>query len=150
MNLIIEVILWSTFATVLSTGISIGIVWMLHLPPGRLAHEIEDTQNTAVGAVFFIVSLIVSQYTGIMSGDGYDPVDSVGENLLWIAGGVVLASVFTLIAWFIAHILLKPIPGEGLYGYLRREIVDEQNAALAFFFGGLAVAPFVATMYQII
>lgn len=150
MNVIIEVILWSTFATIISTGVSIGIVWMLHLPPGRLAHEIEDVQNAAVGALFFIVAIIVAMYTGIMTGDGYDPVESVAETLAWIFGGVVLASAFTFVSWFIAHRLMKPIPGEGLYAYIRREIVDEQNAALAFFYGGLAVAPFVATMYQII
>lgn len=41
-------------------------------------------------------------------------------------------------------------PGETVYTYLRREIIDEQNASLAFFLGGLSVAPFISIMFQLI
>ena len=55
-----------------------------------------------------------------------------------------------LLALLLAHRLLLPRQGEGLRGYIRRELVQEQNAALTFFFGGLAVTPFVAVVFQLI
>jgi hypothetical protein len=39
---------------------------------------------------------------------------------------------------------------ENMLGYIRREIVLEQNAALAFFLGGLVVSPFISIVFQLL
>ena len=118
--------------------------------PRRLRYEIEDRQNPAVGAFFFVISLIAAIYIGFASSDGYTPSDSTVEDILWVAGGALLAFILTAINFWAAHILLQPIEGESVLGYMRRELVEEQNAALAFFLGGLAIAPFVAAINQIL
>lgn len=150
MDVILEVILWSSFATILSQGISIATIWMLHLPPRKLAHEIEDEQNPAVGGLFFIISVIVALYVGVAAGDGYSSGSDTLESLSWLVGGAALALILTSISFYVAYWMMTPIPGESLYAYIRREIIAEKNAALAFFLGGLAIAPFTATIFQVI
>jgi hypothetical protein len=147
---IINVILWTVFVTVVSQTIAITVMAGLGLMPRRLRYEIEDRQNPAIGAFFFVISLIAAIYIGFASGDGYQPADSVVEDILWVAGGGILALILTAIIFWAAHILLQPIEGENVLGYMRRELVEEQNAALAFFLGGLAIAPFVAAINQIL
>jgi len=150
MNTVLEAILWALGITLLAQGISIGIMWLLGLPPKKLTAAIEDEQNPAVGALFFIVALIVALYLGLVGGDGYQSTGSNTEDFLWIIGGVLLAVVFTAISFAIAYRVMTPIKGENFYQYLRREIIVEQNVSLAFFLGALAIAPFMATVYQIL
>lgn len=150
MTLILEAIGWAIFATVLSQLIGLGVMTLLGLPPRRLTSTIEDKQNTAVGAVYFIISLITAIYVSTVTGDGYDAAGTTAETWAWILGGAVLGTVLTLISFWIAHYMMDPLEGENLYGYIRRELIDEENAALAFFLGGLAIAPFLTAVQQII
>lgn len=141
---------WSLFAVFISQIASIGVMWLLGLPPKKLTHEIEDVQNAAVGACFFIISLIASFFVGFMTTDGFTPDPSFAESAAWIIGGVLLSIVLTIALFLVAHRLMKPEPNEGLLGYIKREIVLEQNAALAFFLGGLAVTPFISVVFQLL
>ncbi len=150
MDLVIEATLWTILATVISQVVTLFFLWMLGLKPQRLAHEIENVQNTAVGAMFFIISLIVAMFVSVVSSAGFSSDTFDAETLAWTFGGALGAVVYTAILFWIAHYLLEPLEGEGLVGYLQRELIAEQNAALAFFLGGLAVAPFLAVLFQII
>lgn len=149
LNLVISAILWTTFVTLLAQAISIIFLWWLGLQPRKLIHEIEITQNTAVGAVFFIISLTSSLFIGLLAAEPA-PASSALEEVAWVVGGLALAALYTAIAFAIAHRVMGRENNEDVYRYLRREIIAEQNAALTFFMGGLAVAPFIAVLYQIV
>lgn len=149
-ELVISAVLWAVFATVVSQMVAILLMWALGLPPKKLTREIEDVQNPAVGAIFFIISLGAAIFVSLMSSEGFTPDPDALESTLWIVGGLLVASVFTLISWVIAYYIMEPLKGENLYQYLRRELIQEQNAALAFFLGGLAIVPFIAVTFQLI
>lgn len=146
---VLNSLIWATAATLISQGLGIAIMWWLGLKPKKLAHEIEDIQNVAVGGAFFIISLIASTFIGVMSA-APAPADNLLESWLWIIGGVALATLYTLIGFSIAYRVMGRIEGESMYSYIRREIIDEQNAALAFFLGGLATASFISVAAQVI
>lgn len=150
MDLVIEAVLWTIVATAIAQLVTIILLWMLGLKPERLAHEIEDKQNAAVGAAFFIISLIASIFVSVLASDGFSTADTSAETLGWIVGGAAGATLFTLVLFWIAHRLLQPLEGENMYMYLQRELIAEQNASLAFFLGGLAVAPYMAVLFQVL
>lgn len=150
LSLVWSALVWATFAVIVSQGTSILIMWWLGLPPGKLTHEIEDVQNPAVGACFFIISLTASLFVGFMTSSGFTPDPSFWEGAAWIIGGVVVASLYTALIFVIAHRLMGRQPNENVYDYIRREIVKEQNAAVAFFLGGLAVTPFISIVFQLL
>ena len=146
---VISAIVWATLATAISVSVGLLLIWWFGLNPRRLAHEIDDVQNAGVGATFFIVSLITSLFVSVLAGGVPTRSVSVAEELGWAVVGVLVSVVYTLIEFFIVHRAIAP-KGESLRQYLHREIVIEQNAALALFLGGLALAPFLAILYQII
>lgn len=148
-QLLLSALGWATFATLVAQAVSIGVLWWLGLHPRKLSHEIENTQNTAVGACFFIISIAASIFISTISSSGFTSDSTTLDSLIWITLGLVLASIYTWIAFEIAHRAFGK-ENESLYKYLRRELIDEQNAALAFFLGGLSVAPFIAVTFQII
>lgn len=148
-NQLILATLWTIFVTVFAQVISISFLWWLGLHPKKLVHEIEETQNTAVGAIFFIISLTSALFIGVLASEP-TPAGSDLEGLLWVVGGLLLAVFYTALMFVVAHRLMGRENNESVYGYMRREIIIEQNAALSFFFGGLAVAPFIAVLYQIL
>lgn len=149
-DLIASALLWAVFATLVSQVASIGVMWALGLPPRKLVREIEDVQNAAVGACFFIISLITALFMALMSSSGFTPDPSALEGILWMAGGLAVSFIFMFLSFMIAHRVMGRENDETVYGYIRREIVAEQNASLAFFLGGLAVAPFISVMFQLI
>jgi hypothetical protein len=147
---LVSAIGWALFSTIVAQLVSVSILWWLGLPPKKLSHEIEVVQNPAVGGCFFIISITASIFISVLASAGFTPSLGLGEELLWVAAGVVLASIYTIITFIIAHRVMGRVDNESISGYLRREIVKEQNVALAFFLGGLAVAPFIAIAFQII
>jgi hypothetical protein len=149
MELVLNTLVWATAATLVSQMAGVLIMWWLGVPPKKLAHEIEDVQNVAVGASFFIISLITAIFIGVLAADPSE-ASSTLASWGWIFGGLLLAIVYTLISFMIAHRMLGRIDGESVYTYVQRELVQEQNAALAFFLGGLAVAAFISVVGQII
>lgn len=150
LTLVGSAITWATFAVFVSQITSIALVWMLGVPPRKLAHEIEEVQNPAVGACFFIISLTASLFVALMTTDGFSPDPSFAEGAVWIIGGLILGFIYTFILFMIAHRLMGRQPNENLFGYIKREIVLEQNAALAFFLGGLSVTPFISIVFQLL
>jgi uncharacterized membrane protein YjfL (UPF0719 family) len=149
-ELVISALFWTTLTVVVSQGVSILLMWSLGLPPAKLAHEIVEIQNTAVGACFFVISLGASIFTGLMASGGFTPDPGFLESTAWIIGGVVVAGLYAALLFLLAHRILAPKKGEGFYHYVRREIITEQNAALALFLGGLAITPFIAVVFQLI
>lgn len=143
-------ILWTTLAVVVSQSVSIGVMWGLGLPPKRLVHEIEDVQNPAVGAMFFIISLAVALYIGVFFSSGYSGESTFERSALWFIVGLVVAHVYMIIALVAAHRLMDRKDNETVYQYLRRELIEEQNISLALFLGGLTITPFIAVVFQII
>ncbi len=141
---------WSIFSILVSQGTSILLMWWLGLPPRRLGHEIEDRQNTGVGAVFFVVSLTVSFFISQFVTNGYTQTETILEGALWVVGALILGLVFMWASFWVAHELLDPVENETVIDYIKREIVDEKNASLAFFLGGLAVVSFFSVLYQMI
>jgi hypothetical protein len=154
---------WSVLATILAQVISILFMRMLGLPIKKLVHEIENIQNTAVGAIFFVVSLTVGLFVGIFASDGFTPVgerlapdqalSDTGELLAqigWIGMALFLSLVLTWISFMIAYRMMGVQDNESFLRYVRRELVEEQNAALAFFLGSLMIVPFIAVIFQII
>ena len=149
LQLALSAILWATLASAISLAASIGLLWWFGVSPRRLAREINDVQNPGVGAIFFIVSLITSMFVSVLAGGPATGASPVLEEIAWVLGGAVLASVYAWIAFLIAHRIMAP-KGESLHKFIHREIVDEQNLALALFLGGLALPPFLAVLYQIL
>lgn len=150
LSLVISAVLWATLAVVISQGASILVLWALGLPPRKLAHEIEDVQNTAVGAMFFIISLTAALFVGFMTTDGFTPDPPALESAAWIIGGVIGGFIYTAILFMIAHRVMGRQPGENVYTYIRREVILEQNAALSFFLGGLTITPFISIVFQLL
>ena len=154
---------WSILATILAQLISVLFMRWLGLPIKKLVHEIENVQNPAIGAIFFVVSLTVALFVGIFASDGFTPVGArlaEGQALTdsqeflaqagWIALALFLSLLLTWVSFMIAYRMMGVENNESLYRYIQRELVEEQNASLAFFLGGLMVAPFIAVIFQII
>jgi len=141
---------WSIGATLIAQLVSITLMWWLGLPPKKLSHEIEDVQNTAVGACFFIVSLTAGLFVGIFTSNGFTDAQDFITSTGWIVLALFLGVTLMWMGFEIAHRVMGPIEGESTKRYIQREIVEEQNAALAFLLGGLAVTPFIAVIFQVI
>lgn len=147
---VVSAIVWTTVATVVSLLVSVGLMRLLGIAPSALPHEICEVQNPAVGAAFFIVSLTAALFVSPMASAGFTPDVSPGRTAAWVLVGLVLASAYALVAVAVAHRVLRPRRGEGLHGFVRRELVHEQNVSLTFFLGGLTSIPFVAVVFQLI
>jgi hypothetical protein len=149
-------IAWSVVATLVSQLISVLFMWWLGLSPKKLVHEIEEIQNPAIGAAFFIISLTVGLFIGIMASDGFsvnkpeyrDPGFLGGAG--WIILALVLGTVLVWISFEIAYRVMGVENNESLYRYIQRELIEEQNVSLAFFLGGLAIVPYIAVIFQVI
>lgn len=153
MGLIIEAVIWTLVIILMSQVISFAIVWWLGIPPGKIEHEIEEKQNAAVGAIFFIVALIVSIFVSVLSSNGFTDVESAATGAMWIVGGVIFGTLLAFINIFVVFRWMgrqERAAGESMYRYIQREIVDEHNLAFAFFLGGLATAPYIAVLFQIL
>jgi hypothetical protein len=68
----------------------------------------------------------------------------------WITGALVLGWGFTWLSFIIAHRVMGRENDESALDYIKRELILEQNASLAFFLGGLAVVCFISVIYQTI
>jgi hypothetical protein len=149
-GLALSAIIWAILVTLVSQVVSILVLWGLSLPPKKLIHEIEVVQNPAVGAIFFIVTLTASLFISQWAADPRSASGASGEDALWLIGGILVALITTGIVFMIAHRVMGRENDENVYQYLKRELIEEQNVSLAFFMGGLAFAPFMAVLYQIL
>jgi ABC-type multidrug transport system fused ATPase/permease subunit len=150
LELMLQAIAWATLATAVSQAAGIGLMWWLGVPPKKLVHEIEDVQNPAVGASFFIIAITASLFISLMASSGFSTPESDLTSLLWIIFGLVVASIYVGVVFAIAHRVMGRVAGENVYKYIRRELIAEQNVSLAFFLGALSVPPFIAIALQII
>lgn len=152
-RLMLGSIIWTIVIISLSQVISFAIVWWLGVSPGQMEHEIEEKQNAAVGAIFFIVTLIVTIFISVLSSDGFTGAASDQDGAIWAIGGVFVGTILTALNIFVVFRWMgkdEREAGEGIYRYFQRELIDEHNLALAFFVGGLAAAPYIAILFQII
>ncbi len=153
MGLILEAIGWTVVIILLSQVISFAIVAWLGVPPSKIEHEIEEKQNAAVGAVFFMITLTVSLFVSILSSNGFTDVESFATGAMWILGGVALGTIFAFVNIFIVFRWMgrqERASGETMYRYIQRELIDERNLAFAFFLGAISVAPYIAVLFQIL
>jgi hypothetical protein len=150
LSTILAAVVWSVIGTVLSQAIAIAVLWWLGLPPRKLIHQIEVVQNAAVGACFFIISLTVGLFVGILTSNGFTESFGIVDGAIWIASALLLGAALMWISFLIAYRVMGIENGESIYRYLQRELIEEQNTALAFFLGGLAVVPFVCVIFQVI
>lgn len=141
---------WSILSILIAQGTSIAIMTILGLPPKKLIHEIEEVQNAAVGAVFFIVSITVAFFVGMFTTNGYTDAGGVLPGAAWIVGAFIMGMGFTWINFIVAHRVMGRENDETVLDYIRRELVLEQNASLAFFLGGLSIVPFISVLFQTI
>lgn len=154
--IIVAAIGWTIAATVVAQIISIFIMRWLGLPPQKLIHEIEEIQNPAVGACFFIISLAVGLFISLFTSNGFSSNDPtyVDPGFLgsaaWITFALILGALLTWISFEIAHRAMGVENDETTYRYIQRELIEEQNVSLAFFLGGLSIVPFLAVIFQMI
>lgn len=150
-SLIFAAILWAIFGTLISQFVSVGLMWWLGLGPKRLIHEIEETQNAAVGASFFIISLAVAFFVGMLTSNGFSRQEqTILEGTIWIVLALVAGIALMWLSFEVAHTIMQRVDGESTYRYIQRELIEEHNASLAFFLGGLAVVPFITVLFQVI
>lgn len=149
-ELLLAALGWATLSIVVSQVVGITLMRWLGLSVKQLIHEIEDVQNVAVGASFFIISVTTSLFISVFFSAGFTGLEEFGTSALWFVIGLLLAFVYVAIIFAIAHRLMDRVNNETVYTYLRREIIEEQNAALAFFLGGLSFPPFISIVFQII
>jgi ABC-type multidrug transport system fused ATPase/permease subunit len=141
-------LVWSILSIVVSQGTSVLLMAWLGLPPSKLVHEIEEVQNSAVGASFFIVSLAVSFFIGMFTTAGFSESESLLIGAGWIAGALVLGWAFTWVSFAVAHRVMGRENDETVLDYIKRELILEQNASLAFFLGGLSIACFISVIFH--
>lgn len=153
---IVGAIAWTIVATIISQVVSIVIMAWLGLPPKKLIHEIEEVQNPAIGASFFIIALAVGLFVGAFTSDGFSVNDPTYidpgflGNTGWIVLALLLGALLTWLSFEIAHRAMGVENEESTYRYIQRELIEEQNASLAFFLGGLSIVPFIAVIFQMI
>lgn len=153
MSQIVGAIGWSVLAIAISQGTSIFLMSWLGLPPKKLIHEIEEVQNPAVGAVFFTVSLTVALFVSMFVTDAFDrEPQSITyiTGAAWIVGAFLLGMGFTWLNFIVAHRVMGRENNESVVDYIRRELIEEQNASLAFFLGSLSIVPFISVLFQTI
>lgn len=120
--------------TLIFTTLTLRAVFGLTLKD--VVREVEDDQNAAVGATFFIVATTM----GLLIGRALQaPVEEVTWpiTVAWFAISLIVITVTYLpVAWLILKTAGKRF-GETASQYLHREMVVEDNAALMWFLGGL-------------
>jgi hypothetical protein len=149
-QLVVSALLWSTLSTVTSQVVSIIVVAMLGVAPRKIAHEIAEIQNPAIGACFLAIAIAASSFIAPLTSSGFTPDPDLLASVLWIVGGVLLGFTYTVIAIIIAHRVFGTKKDENFYQWMQREIVAEQNVSLALFIGSLLIPPFTAVSYQLI
>lgn len=148
MDEIISALIWTTFAVLISQAVSVFVLWGLGLSPSKLIHEIEVVQNAAVGAIFFIISLTTAIFISVSASDGFSGYESFGDSVIWMGGGIAIATLYVAISFMIAHRVMGRENNESVYRYIQRELIEEQNASLAFFLGGIGIVPYIAVLFQ--
>lgn len=129
-------LLWSLVGLVLSSIFSLFITRViLGVRLRNLLVEIEDRQNAAVGVIFKNIAVVTSVILLPFVSDGFSPSEGFLIDILWmLGGGLVTVLIVTIIGYFILHALAsRKHLQETAIGYLRRELIEEKNQALAHF-----------------
>jgi hypothetical protein len=129
-----NILLWSLLSIILAGVISILVVKIiLGVRIRDLLTEIETKQNAAVGIIFKDIAAVTSGLLLIFTSEGFTSSTNLVQDLLWTVGGGLLTLVFMgvlgflLLRWLAGRQSLKETPLQ----YLRRELIQEQNQALA-------------------
>jgi len=136
---------YTSVSLVGSLALSFIVLWgIMALSPRQVFRHIEHDNNAAVSAVFFIISLLLSLAIGRAFSDP-QTVGTLGEDLLWLLGGLLLASMYcvivsSLILWLFSH---DNQPKETPLAFLRREVQEDKNVGLTLLLGGFACSCFI-------
>ncbi|HLZ56309.1 MAG TPA: hypothetical protein VKR06_05110 [Ktedonosporobacter sp.] len=125
---------WSLLSIILAAVISILVVKIvLGVKVSHLIAEIEERQNAAVGIIFKDIAAGLSGLLLIFTFAGLTPSTGLLGDILWTLGAGLITLVFIgvlaflLLRWLAGRHPLKESPLQ----YLRRELVEEKNEALA-------------------
>jgi hypothetical protein len=150
LELLGQEVLWTL--PVLAVTVLINFIVMrvfFGLSPIEVLHEVEEDQNTAVGALFFGTALLMSNMVGKAIADPPEET-RLGIALAWLALALAFALLYLIVTVFIIFTLLGRRKGERFRVYLTREIIAENNAALIFFILGIAAVPFTVATHIIV
>ncbi|MGX9686099.1 hypothetical protein ACTQ9L_03000 [Deinococcus wulumuqiensis] len=148
-RLLLTEIGWNLAVWVPTTVFSLLFIrGVLGIRLNELAREIEQRQTAAVGAIFFWASLGFSLLFSRLVGTPASMNDlSWAEAFGWLGVAVGIALLlFTLGTWLVFGMLARR-QGETISRYLRRELVDEHNLALAFVLGSLFIVPVIVVYH---
>jgi hypothetical protein len=129
-----NVLVWSLLSIILAgmtTILVVKIILGVRIPD--LLAEIETKQNAAISTIFKDIAAVLSGLTLIFTSTGFTPSTNLIGDILWAVGGGLLTLVlmgvlgFLFLLWLVGRRSLKETPLQ----YLRRELIQEQNQALA-------------------
>ena len=125
---------WSLLSIALAGVISVLVVKVvLGVKLSHLIAEIEERQNAAIGIIFKDIAAVTSGLLLIFTFAGLTPSSGLLGDILWTLEGGLTTLVFMailgflILRWLASRHPLKETP----LHYLRRELVEEKNEALA-------------------
>ena len=144
---------WSLLSIALAGVISILVVKIvLGVKVSHLVAEIETRQNAAVGIIFKDIAAVLSGLLLIFTFAGFTPSTGLLEDILWTLGGGLITLVFmgalgfVLLRWLSSRHPLKESPLQ----YLRRELIEEKNEALAHIIMAVLIVVGITVIGQIL
>lgn len=153
LNSLASAVLWAIGSGLVSLILSaIFMRFVLGLKFRDVITEIEEDHNLGVASYFGFFVFIVNLFVGAIATDGFSGSStSISTDLAWVAFGFIVPAALSVVtcAMAIAYGGTRR-DGEGLFGYLRREIVHEDNAALAVLTISLSAMWFLPFWFQII
>lgn len=120
---------------------------------GEIFHEIVVDNNNGVGSLFSYTSLIVSLFVGFALSAGFStPTDDSLAGYLWFVMG---GSISLVVAYMIFHVVVRWAKSslhadESVIGFVRREIRDDNSAAIVSLFYGIVFSIAIPMLLQII
>jgi hypothetical protein len=150
-----DILFWSLISIVVATIISLLVIRViLGIKFKDLLAEIETKQNAAVGIIFKNIAAVASGFCLVFASEGFTatPATPFQEGILWATGGGLLTIVLMLLLCFVVLTLLarREHLKETPLRYLRRELVEEQNEALAHIIMALLIVVGISVIGQVI
>ena len=142
-------ILWNLLVWVPTVLVSLLFIRvLLGVKLGELREEVEEHQTAAIGAVFFWVSLGFSLLLSRTIADAPTPATaSWSESFAWFGVALLISLLLFLAGLAVVFGTLARRRQEGLLAYIRRELRQEHNLALAFIMGALFIVPVVVAYH---
>lgn len=151
----LNILFWSLTSIVVATILSLLVIRVfLGIPLKNLLVEIEDKQNAAVAIIFKDIAAVCSGLCLVFASEGFTATEQSHflEGVLWTSiGGVTTLVLMVVFGWIIITLMarrehLKERPLQ----YLRRELVEEKNSALAHIMMAFLIVIGISVIGQVI